>query len=41
MDDKTYGVVDFFRIPGQGFYVALYRGNVSEIFKQRMANKFP
>lgn len=41
MDDETYVFADFAQLPGQEFYVADSRGNVSEEFRTKKLSKFP
>lgn len=41
MDDETYVLCDFSQLPGQEFYSATQRGNVSEEFRTKQKSKFP
>jgi len=40
MDDETYCVADFSRIPGQEYYVAEQKGRIDEKFKTTKASKY-
>lgn len=41
MDDETYVLCDFSQLPGQDFYSAIGRGNVSKEFRTKKKSKFP